>query len=198
VGIFVKRLPQRQDILYVFGGVVFIVYSWALRGFLYQLSSFIVFHPLGEIAGILAYMMALALLESVLVMVGLVSLAFILPRKWFLDGFVYKAFLAALVAGIASLGVQQFLTEKKAAIEFLSAGVELAQTRQAREYLNQLLYAGAGIAVTILTALILFFEHMPRLQKILLNVIERLQVFLYLYIPIGMLSLLVIFIRNLG
>jgi hypothetical protein len=131
-------------------------------------------------------------------MVVLISFAFILPQKWFRDGFVYKAFLATLVAGIASLGLQQFLTEKKAAIEFLSAGVELVQTRQAREYLNQLLYAGAGIAIIILTALIVFFEHMPQLQKILLNVIERLQVFLYLYIPIGVLSVLVIFIRNLG
>src|SRR5512143_537006 len=98
MGFLSRRLPDRRAFLLVYGGVVFIVYSWALRGFFYQLSSFILYHSVGDILAIFAYMMALALLESVAAMAVLLLAAILLPEAWFRQGFAYKAFLAMLVS----------------------------------------------------------------------------------------------------
>jgi hypothetical protein len=178
MGFLARRLPGRQDVLYALGGVVFVIYTWALRGFFYQLSSFLLFHSLGDILAIFAYMMALALLESILAMAALLGLAVVLPPVWFRNGFGYKAFLTLLVAGAGAVALEHYLTK--------------SMTEAA------LLYGGLGLALLALVGLILFFEYAPRLKGLLLNGLERLQVFTYLYVPIGVLSLLVVFIRNLG
>jgi hypothetical protein len=101
--VFRERLPTRVEILYVFGGVVFVIYSWAIRGFLYQLSSLRLYHTLGEIFGVFSYLMAFALIESLIIMGGLILMGFILPGKWFREGFAYKGFITTLVAGIAMI-----------------------------------------------------------------------------------------------
>lgn len=92
-----NRLPERREMRYAYGGIVFLIYSWALRGFFYQLSSLILYHSLEDILSILAYMMALALLESLAVMALSLIVAAVLPGGWFREGFGYKAFLAVFV-----------------------------------------------------------------------------------------------------
>jgi hypothetical protein len=177
MGFIAKRLPDRRAFLLVYGGVIFIVFSWALRGFFYQLSSFILYHSVGDIFAIFAYMMALALLESIAVMAVLLFAAILLPEAWFRQGFAYKAFLAMLVASTGAVALETYLTKKME-----SAG---------------LLYAGLILSLFAWVALIQFLDHVPRLRTLLLDIIERLQIFTYLYVPLGVLSLFIVLIRNL-
>ena len=79
--LFRERLPSKKDILYVYGGVVFVIYSWAIRGFLYQLSSLRLYHTFGEILATFSYLMAFALIEILIIMSGLIMSGFILPQK---------------------------------------------------------------------------------------------------------------------
>lgn len=178
--IFRNRIPLWQETMYVFGGVVFIVYSWAIQGFLYQLSSLILYHQILDIISVLFYLMAFALLESLLVMGGLVLIGFILPRKWFSEGFAYKGFLTTLVAGIAMIELQSYLYS----LNYYMPPMNV-------------IYLGLGIALLTLIALILLFQKVPRLRKILLALEERLQIFIYLYVPLGIAGLLVVLFRNL-
>jgi len=92
--VFRERFPQQREITYVFGGVVFIVYGWAVRGFLHQFPSLLLYHDVGEILAVLSYLMAFALLESLLITSGLILTGAVLPRKWFREGFACKGFLA--------------------------------------------------------------------------------------------------------
>jgi hypothetical protein len=178
--IFRERLPQRKDILYVYGGVVFAIYSWAIRGFLMQLSSLRLYHTLGEIVAIFAYVMAFALIESLVLMSSLIIAGIILPGKWFREGFAYKGFVTVLVAGIAMITLQSYL---------FSLNYEIPPM--------EVIYLGLGITLILLISLLWSFQNMPQLQTFSLAVQERLHIFIYFYIPLGLVGLAVVVLRNL-
>jgi len=175
-----ERIPQRSEILYVFGDVVFFVYSWAMRGFLYQLSSLLLYHTVGEILAVFSYLMAFALLESLIVMSGLLLVGFLLPTKWFRQGFAYKGFSATLVTGIAMILLNDYLFSLDHAMPPM-----------------KVIYFGAGIMVVFIATLNWIFKNVPRLQNYLLVVQDRMQIFIYFYVPLGFLGLIVIVLRNL-
>ena len=177
---FRDRLPQRWEILYVFGGVIFVIYSWSIRGFLYQLSSLRLYHPLVEIFGVFSYLMAFALLESLIIITGLVLIGFILPGKWFKEGFAYKGFITTLVTGIALIKLHFYLFSLNYAMPPMNV-----------------IYLGTAITIFGLISLIWIFQSFPQLQRFLLALQERLQIFTYLYIPLGILGLTVVVLRNL-
>jgi hypothetical protein len=59
------------------------------------------------------------------------------------------------------------------------------------------IYLGTGITIIGLISLIWVFQSFPQLQRFLLALQERLQIFTYLYIPLGILGLTVVVLRNL-
>jgi hypothetical protein len=177
---FRERLPQRGEFLYVFGGVVFFVFSWAIRGFLYQLSSLLLYHTVGEILAVFSYLMAFALVESLIVMSGLLMVSFLLPARWFREGFVYKGFIAVLVTRLAMILLNSYLFSLNHAMPPMSV-----------------IYLSAGMTLVFLLALIWVFQSAPRLQRVLLELQERMQIFIYLYLPLGFIGLVVIVLRNL-
>jgi hypothetical protein len=160
----------------VFGVTVFVVYSWSIRGFLYALPSFLLHFSLGGIFSILSYMMAFALIESLLVTSGLVITGFILPSKWLKEGFAFKGFLIVAVATVAMIELQGFLSNS-----FPSA--------------NHLLRSGI-IYVFVLIGLFLLFQNIRWLQSALLFVEEQISVFIFLYVPVGIIGLVVVLLRN--
>jgi hypothetical protein len=156
------------------------IYSWSIRGFLYQLSSLRLYHTLGEIFAVFSYLMAFALVECLVMMCGLIVMGFILPGKWLREGFVYKGFITTLVAGIALIKLHSYLFSLNYTMPPMN-----------------IIYLGAGGVIVLLISLILVFQNIPRLQNFLLAFQERLQIFVYFYIPLGVLGLLVVVLRNL-
>lgn len=177
MGIFKSRLPERQDIFIVLSIVVFAVFSWSIRGFLFVIPSITLRYASTEIIAIFSYMMAFSLMESLLIIVGLLLLGMILPKMWFRDGFSYKGFLVVLIGSVASIQYQAFL------------GSDLPDV--------ELYYVWAGILAFLIISLFLLFHFVPRLQELLVSIAERFTVFAYLYIPMGVLGLAVIIFRNL-
>lgn len=177
------RLPHRQDMLYVFGGVVCLVFAWAMQGFFYQFSSLRLYHNLGDIFAVFCYLMAFALLESVLVTGLLVLIAFLLPSRWFKDGFAVKGFLAALVWGSAMVLLQKYL---------------YAQQEHDYQMPSLVTLTVGTVAGIILLLLLIFLVHkLAVVRNLLLAFEERLQVFLYVFLPLGALGFIVVFLRNI-
>jgi hypothetical protein len=100
-----------------------------------------------------------------------------LPGKWYKDGFAYKGLLTILVISVTSIRIQRFLSNEWPSKEVLLPKI--------------------GIALLILVMLIVLAHLLIPLQKLLLNVAERMQVFLYLYVPIGVLGILTVLVRNI-
>jgi hypothetical protein len=177
------RFPRRQDILYVFGGVVFIVYAWAVQGFFYQLSSLRLYHNIGDIFAVFCYLMAFALLESVLFLGVLIVLAFLLPSQWFKDGFAVKGFLAVLVSGSAMVMLQKYLYSQ--------------QMNNYQMPSSTTLFVGLLAGFVLLIILILLVQRISQVRNIVLAFEERLQVFLYVFVPLGILGFIVVVLRNI-
>ena len=173
-----RRLPRVEEILDVLGVSVFVLFSWSLRGFLYNLPSFLHSLSVGAILGILCYMMAFALLESLLLVCCLLLISIVLPGKWYRDGFAYKGFLTILVISITSIQIQSILSADWPS--------------------KEILLPKFGIAFLMLVFLIALAHILVPFQKFLLEVTGRLQIFVYLYVPIGLVGLLVGIIRNIA
>ena len=171
------RLPGRKEIIAVFGAVVFACHSWTMLGFFNKLSSFLLYFTVGEILSIFAYMMSVALLESIAVTILLVLLSIVLPPNWLRDGFAYKGFVIVAIATAASILFQKFLPD---------------------DYPSTLMLAVSAIVpIVLIVILIGIGQSFPRLRSLLLDVQDRISIMLYIYVPIGILSLMVVFIRNL-
>ncbi len=59
----------------------------------------------------------------------------------------------------------------------------------------EVIYLGLGLAIIILVSVILLFQSSPALQRILLAIEERFQIFTYIYIPLGVLGLTIVVLR---
>jgi hypothetical protein len=176
LAIFRKRLPTWGEISVVFGVVVFFVHSWSVRGFLFQVPSFLLHYRLGQILAVFAYMMAFALLESLAITGLLVLASLVLPVKWFRQGFEYKGFLAVLVAAIASVLYQSYLKNDMLPKTFY--------------------YQWGALTLLVWVLLVFLFHYLPRLQKISLGLEERLSVMAYLYVPLGIIGIFTVIVRN--
>lgn len=166
-----------MEVSTVFGTVVFFVHSWSVRGFLFQLPSFLYYSRPGEILSIFCYMMAFALLESTLVTGGLILLSIILPMKWFRQGFVYKSFLTTVVASVAITLLQGYTERTFPPFDVI--------------------YRGMGISSAILISLILAFHNIKFLQRGAEFIMDKLSIMAYIYVPLGIISLIVVIYRNL-
>ncbi len=180
------RLPARNDILHVFGVVLFAVFGWSIRGFLYKIPAFTLYFGISTNLAILSYMLSFALLESVLVMVALLAVAAILPAQALRRGFAYKGFLVILVATLAMILFEGYF--QIGYFKDMMAGMY---------YMVQPFVIGLASCVLALIGLLWFFHARPAYQKYLLYATEQLSVFTYIYVPLGLIGLAVVIVRNL-
>ena len=172
-----NRFPHRSEIIAVLGVAVFVCHSWSVLGFLNKLSSFILYFTLAEIANIFAFMMAFAFLESLAATGFLVLLSMILPAGWLKEGFAFKGLIIIVIATATSVLFQNFLEG---------------------EYPSMLmLAAGSILPLLLIAALIAVVRNRPKVQTLLLNIQDRILIMLFIYVPIGLLSLMSIMYRNL-
>jgi hypothetical protein len=172
-----NRLPRQSDLLAVFGMVVFVCYSWTMLGFLNKLSSFLLYFTLGEIANILAFMMAFTLLESLVLTVLLVLLSVILPAGWLREGFAFKGFIIVIVATGTSILFQTLLDSN-----FPHPLVLLL-----------FILVPIGLAIVLITKI----RSMPKVYNLIHNIQDRILIMLFVYVPLGVLSLLFVLYKNL-
>ena len=121
-------------------------------------------------------MMAFAFLESLLVTGVLTFLSAILPSKWLRDGFIYKGSIVVGMATIASIILQRMLQGELPSLPVL------------------MLIWFTPLVWTVV--FIILAHRQPRVQHVLLDIAERISIMLFLYVPIGAISLLVVTIRN--
>jgi uncharacterized membrane protein len=172
-----KFFPTGREIALVFGIILFAVHSWSMRAFLYEFPSFILSMNIGQVAGVFAYMMAFAFLESLLALGILLLASALLPRGWYRQGFVSKGFLTVLIGVGFAITTRMALPNRYPGVEFL--------------------YVRAGIAGAVLVISILAAHFFHPVQRVLDFLAEQISIMLYIYVPIGAISLLVVIARNL-
>jgi hypothetical protein len=121
-------------------------------------------------------MMAFALLESLAVTGFLALLSALLPARWLKDGFALKGFVSILVFTVTSIILQKFLDK------FPSTFI---------------LMVAAAAPIAAIALLMFAVRSAPKFRNLLLNIEDRILIMLFVYVPIGLLSLFVVLYRNL-
>ena len=121
--------------------------------------------------------MAFALLESLAVTGLLLLFSALLPSTWLRDGFAYKGFVILLIATVDAFLIQKSLEEV-----FPST-------------FHLILFS--IVPIVLIAVLIRVLHTKPQLQSLLVKVQDRFLIMLFVYLPIGLISLLAVTVRNL-
>ena len=172
-----KRLPTRRQIAPVFAAITVMIYPWTIAWFLWKLPSLLYYMNAGEIVAMFTYLMAANLLESVLVLCGPVLLSMALPAKWFQQVFVARG--AALV--MPGLGYLMFI----------------ANHFQSRDDYPAIFFKKWSLGLAFFTLFLFVFlaGKVAFLGKAIEFITDRAVIFLYIFIPISLLSLVAVVFR---
>ena len=172
-----NRLPRLVQLYPVYAVIVILTYGWTVYWALWKLPSWLDFLPLGEIGAIFSYLMTTNLIESLLVLLGVIIVSLILPQKWFRDLFVSRgSMLAASI--LISIMMFEYHYDKPA------------------DYFNKFpLY----FLETFLVSCVLTFlaGWIGVVRKVIEVFSENAVIFLFISLPVSFLSLIVVIIRNL-
>ena len=78
-----QRLPDRAELGLIYSAVSVPIHTWAVLIFFHALPAYLLRMPVTSAASILAYVLSLALIESLLVTAVLVFVCLALPEKYF-------------------------------------------------------------------------------------------------------------------
>jgi len=170
-----KRLPSLRQITSVYAVIVLAVYSWTILHFFWKLTGWLYYLSIGEILTILAYSLTVNLFESLLVLCIPLGLSLFLPRIWFANTFVSSGVIIAITV----LGYSAFL---------------LTQFQSSDGYPNSLVRL---IPIVFIASVI--FAILASKAKLMLQVIdffaEQATIFLYVSIPLSLISIVVVLVR---
>ena len=157
--------------------IVLIVYGWTIIWFFWRLPGWLFFLSAPEILMAAAYALATNLAESIAILCLPLLLSLILPKDWLRDVFVARG--AALA--VALLGYAIFLTY---------------QFQLKSDYPSLPKPAWQLILPALAIPLVFYLPgKIKLLRKILEGLADRATIFLYVMLPVSILSVLVILAR---
>jgi hypothetical protein len=179
---FVERFPDSQSILGVYSVIVFLVYSWTLFTSFYKLPSWLFYLTVSQVFSIYAYTFSLNLIESILIL----ALVLFLDLTLFAalrnkDEFQPRSIFLILVCLLSSMRRLVLFKEYKDTMSFLDS-----------EFAWWILTIVFGVLSAVFAAR---FEWCKRFFRV---VSDRMSVFLYIYIPLSLISFIVVLFRNLA
>jgi hypothetical protein len=177
-----SRIPTRQEILPVFSIILFIDFSWMLYRMFWQVPSWLYYLSIPNILVIAAYALSFALFESSLVLGLMIFFSLIFPIRHFRDKFILQGSALAMVIGIGAWLVQRKIG--------LLEDVELQ---------NLIIYP-IGFLIILIVLVFVFsyiFDRFKYISQFITYIADRMTVFAYIYIPLGLLGLAVVLLRNI-
>jgi hypothetical protein len=172
-----SRIPKQKEIAPVYAIIVMMIYGWTILKFNYSLPGWIYFLNLGDMFGIFAYSMVTNLLESLVVLLSVIAAAVVMPTKLFRDAFIARgASLSILMLGLMMYVANQFVSKQYYPAEIVRWDLAL------------------------LAIILLIVYGLGRIQftrRVLELFADRAIIFLYISIPVSLLSFIVVLIRNI-
>ncbi len=177
-----KRLPHINEIISVFAVISTMTYGWTLVAFLWKLPSWLKYLTFGEIFSVYSYSLLTNFAESIFCLAFILILCVILPPRFLRDVFTLRGTIFAL----SLLGTMMFV------LSFYSDD-------------NPALMGGLPVWLVILLGSSLFMllldflsRKVRKVASALLWLADRLIIFLYINLPLTVIALVVVAIRNLG
>jgi len=176
------KIPTRQETLPVFSTILFIVFSWMFFQFFIQVPSWIFYMDARKLLVMFTYVVSFSLAESLVLMGFVIFLCLVFPRRMFKEQFIAQGTVQVLIISIITYFIRQ--------------RIELFQKFEIWKLLTIPVVALAVILLSVLVFALIFsrFEKVPRLIE---SLADRMTIFAYLYLPLGVLGLVVVVLRNI-
>jgi len=175
-----SKLPTRQEVLPVFSIIIFFVFTWTLYMMYWNLPSWLRDMYIRDILILSTYVFAFALLESLIVLGGMVLLALLLPARFFKDKFVAQGGFLAVLVSLAAYLIHPKLVD--------ALPLRLL-------YLVQIPIIALAGTIILIVLLSFLFDRLPGLTRVVNAFTEGMTIFAYIYLPLGLLSLFVVLLR---
>ena len=173
----VKKFPKIEQIAAVYAVIVMMVYPWTLTRYFWKMSSWVLYSSLGDLANLFAYMLTLNFLESLLILLAPLMLNMILPRQWFYDRFVSRSVLL-VVLGLGYL-------------------IVLNRSMYADDTFPWDMVRATPFVMVAVLMLAFLLDRIPLVRRVVEELSNRALVFLYISLPLSVISALVVLIRNI-
>jgi hypothetical protein len=157
--------------------IVILTYGWTIYWALWKLPSWLNFLPLGEIGSIFCYLMATNFIESLIALFAVIFICLILPQKWFRDLFVSRGSVLA-VSVLVSIMVFEYHFDKPS------------------DYFYRFpLYL---LLILLIAGVLVFLAGQIQIVRKAVEVFaENAVIFLFISLPVSVLSLMIVIVRNL-
>lgn len=179
--LFSKRFPDRKSLWGIYAAIVFLIYSWTLITSFYKLPSWMFYLTIDQILSIYAYSFSLNLIESIFLLIGVLFLEFTL----FLGLKDDQEFQTRCIL-VVSIFLASLMTRLVMFQGYEDSGAFVA---------GELLWWGIAIPAGLIIAVI--GSKFKLLRQIFEAISDRISIFLYVYIPLSLLSLIIVLIRNI-
>ena len=173
-----NRLPNRNQLLPVYAVGVTILYSWAIIVTIRSsLFTWVLYLNVPEILTLVAYILAGAFLESLLLIAALTIFSVLLPSKLLTEKFILRGTILT--------------------ITFLSSIMFYYTQTPLGEALVDI-YKWVLFFTVSTVGFLLAAENIQTIKNTVELIADRAMVFLYIYLPISIISVIVVIIRSLG
>jgi hypothetical protein len=177
-----NRLPNLPAVLQVYAVIAVMLSGWTIVAFLWKLSAWLLLLTLGEISAIFSYGMAANFLESLIVLSLLLAAAVLLPAPSLRADF-------ALRGSILAIGL----------IGALMAFVGMHRQFGMEAGLALILGPVASLVVTGFVLVLVSRQGGGNAVRAgVLWISDRLTIFLYILLPLFLISSAYVVVRNLG
>jgi len=174
-----NRFPRIQDVVPVYAVISCMIYGWTLVLFFWKLPSWLHFMTLSQVFGAFSYGILTNLLESLIAIGGLLSLCALLPSRYLRDSFVDRGSTITIIA-LGSVMLYQY--------QFRAVRFDFANDIR------------LWFIVTVFAILLFVFlvAKIGFLKSAIMNISDRLIIFLYIFVPLSVICVLDVIIRNLS
>lgn len=172
-----NRIPKLNEILPVYAISVMMIYGWTILKFNYNVPSWLHFLNFGEIMAIAAYSMTTNLLESLFWLLAVIVVGAVFPKRWFADAFIARG------AGMSILG--------------LGLMMYVANQITYKDYYPAEMIHWSPVLLLLMVLFVYFLGRVKFLRTSIEMIADRALIFLYISIPVSILSLIVVVIRNI-
>jgi hypothetical protein len=175
---FRERFPSKSEIVPVFASCVFPVFSWSIVWYLQKMPGWLPYLSIWKVLSILAYTQAFALFESVMLVFLLIALAAILPARWFKDRFIAQGSVIAFTTALWAILFQII-------------------SRATSGWTPTKLFLWLSLFLLSLVLSCVFIHRSKNAAQSVNALAERLSVFFYIYVPLGLVGLVIVIARNI-
>ncbi len=172
-----KRFPGWQAVASVYAIIVLFVYGWTVYWIIWKLPSWIYYLKMTEILSIICYALVVNLLESMVFILGVLLLCLLAPKAWFADRFGPAGTLLSILLGFMLI--------------YFSAPIQAADTFSYTPLIQ------IGVFFLIALGLAMFLPRYQRVAAFLDLLADRAKVFLYISLPVSVVALIVVIVRDL-